>query len=129
MRRALFAIALLTWLTAFAATDQPATQPQETERDGRWLREGIHHYQRLSDKSAPQSVADASEGVGIYFYIRGVLDALWSAALKAKVQEAILANAEKSSDPEVRKSFARLAPQRQSATFPFPSAISVPSAL
>jgi hypothetical protein len=77
--------------------------------------EGIRLYQRF--QSTPLSVADATEGVGVYFYIRGVLDALHSAVLKARLQEAIFANGEKSTDPEVRKTFARLAPQRDSANY------------
>jgi len=98
MSRPIIAVALLgaALLTVFAFADeqQPQTQQPQTQqqaqaekRDGRWLRAGIAEYQRYNDKAANQSLAEVSRGVGTVFYIRGVLDAMWSTAYKAQVQE------------------------------------------
>lgn len=108
MGRLILAVMLLGGATvmgaALADEQQPQTQqqPQAENRDGRWLRAGIREYQRYNDKAANQTLAEVSRGVGTIFYIRGVLDEIWSTVFKARLQEMILNTSKTSADPKAK---------------------------
>jgi hypothetical protein len=93
-------------LTAPVLADAPQAQtqqqPQAENRDGRWLRAGIREYQRFNEKAANQTLAEANQAVDTVYYIRGVLDAIWSITLKAQVQEMVINTSKNTADPKVK---------------------------
>jgi len=106
MARLIVAIALLgaigLTLPALAA-DEPQTQtlqqPQAGARDGRWLRNGIREYQRYTNRAAS---ADGPAGLAAAYYIRGVLDELTVATLRARVQDRLLNESNNTTDPKAK---------------------------
>lgn len=52
-----------------------------------------------------------------FAHARGVLDVMWSAALKARVQATLVANAQKSTDPRLRKLLPELLAQQRVADY------------
>jgi hypothetical protein len=103
MGRLIIAFALLgatgLIVSALADEQQPQTQQQEQAgpRDGRWLREGIRDYQRVTDKVANQ--LEESQGLRTASYIMGVLDEIRSTVIKAQLQEAVINASKKTADP------------------------------